>query len=90
MNKIKKRVNGVFAALTSPEAILWGKHLSCFAEEFTGDKAKALQIRNELLAELPEGERLRAHVYASLGDALDRAEGNVAEESCLLRKKPWK
>ena len=67
-----------FAALTSPEAILWGKHYRAFAEEFAGDKAKALQIRNELLAELPEGERLRAHVYASLGDALDRAEGNVA------------
>ncbi len=39
-----------FAALTSPEAILWGKHYRAFAEEFTGDKAKALQIRNELLA----------------------------------------
>ena len=75
-----------FAALTSPEAILWGKHYRAFAEEFAGDKAKALQIRNELLAELPEGERLRAHVYASLGDALDRAEGNVAEEAAYYEK----
>ena len=30
-----------FAALTSPEAILWGKHYRAFAEEFAGDKAKA-------------------------------------------------
>lgn len=75
-----------FAALTSPEAILWGKHYRAFAEEFAGDKAKALQIRNELLAELPEGERLRAHVYAALGDALDRAEGNVAEEAAYYEK----
>ena len=37
-------------------------------------------------AELPEGERLRAHVYASLGDALDRAEGNVAEEAAYYEK----
>ena len=32
-----------FAALTSPEAILWGKHYRAFVEEFTGDKA-LLQI----------------------------------------------
>ena len=75
-----------FAALTSPEAILWGQHYRAFVEEFAGDKAKALQIRNDLLAELPEGERLRAHVYASLGDALDRAEGNVAEEAAYYEK----
>ena len=75
-----------FAALTSPEAILWGKHYRAFVEEFTGDKAKALQIRNDLLAELPEGERLRAHVYAALGDALDRAEGSVAEEAAYYEK----
>ena len=63
-----------------------GKALSCFCRRITGDKAKALQIRNELLAELPEGERLRAHVYAALGDALDRAEGSVAEEAAYYEK----
>ena len=45
-----------------------------------------MQIRNDLLAELPEGERLRAHVYAALGDALDRAEGSVAEEAAYYEK----
>ena len=29
---------------------------------------------------------MRAHVYASLGDALDRAEGNVAEEAAYYEK----
>ena len=85
-NKIKKRVNGVLQLSLLPKLVLWGKHYRAFAEEFAGDKAKALQIRNELLAELPEGERLRAHVYAALGDALDRAEGNVAEEAAYYEK----
>ena len=73
-----------FAALSSPEAILWGKHYRAFAEEFTGNKEKALQIRQDLLAELPEGDRLRAHVYAAMGDALDRGEGKIAEEALSL------
>ena len=88
VNKIKKR-GTAFCRSHSPEAIWWGKHYRAFVEEFTGDKAKALQIRNDLLAELPEGERLRAHVYASLGDAPDRAEGNVAEEAAYYEKL-WK
>lgn len=75
-----------FAALSSPEAILWGKHYRAFAEEFTGSKEKALQMRQELLDELPEGERLRAHVYAALGDALDRADGDVAEMAACYEK----
>ena len=29
---------------------------------------------------------MRAHVYAALGDALDRAEGNVAEEAAYYEK----
>ena len=88
-NKIKKRGERRFAALTSPEAILWGKHYRAFAEEFAGDKAKALQIRNELLAELPEGERLRAHVYAALGM---RSTGRKVtwQRKLLITKKPWK
>lgn len=75
-----------FAALSSPEAILWGKHYRAFAEEFTGNKEKALQIRQDLLAELPEGDRLRAHVYAAMGDALDRGEGKIAEEAACYEK----
>ena len=75
-----------FAALSSPEAILWGKHYRAFAEEFTGNKEKALQIRQDLLAELPEGYRLRAHVYAAMGDALDRGEGKIAEEAACYEK----
>ena len=75
-----------FAALSSPEAILWGKHYRAFAEEFTGNKEKALQIRQDLLAELPEGDRLRAHVYAAMGDALDRGEGKRAEEAACYEK----
>ena len=75
-----------FAALSSPEAILWGKHYRAFAEEFTGNKEKALQIRQDLLAELPEGDRLRAHVYAAMGDALDRGEGKIAEEAVCYEK----
>ena len=62
-----------FAALSSPE-------------EFTGNKEKALQIRQDLLAELPEGDRLRAHVYAAMGDALDRGEGKIAEEAACYEK----
>lgn len=75
-----------FAALTSPEAILWGKHYRAFAEEFTGSKEKALQMRQALLDELPEGHRLRAHVYAAMGDALDRADGDVAEAAACYEK----
>ena len=75
-----------FAALSSPEAILWGKHYRAFAEEFTGNKEKALQIRQDLLAALPEGDRLRAHVYAAMGDALDRGEGKIAEEAACYEK----
>ena len=75
-----------FVALSSPEAILWGKHYRAFAEEFTGNKEKALQIRQDLLAELPEGDRLRAHVYAAMGDALDRGEGKIAEEAACYEK----
>ena len=75
-----------FAALSSPEAILWGKHYRAFAEEFTGNKEKALQIRQDLLAELPGGDRLRAHVYAAMGDALDRGEGKIAEEAACYEK----
>ena len=75
-----------FAALSSPEAILWGKHYRAFAEEFTGNKEKELQIRQDLLAELPEGDRLRAHVYAAMGDALDRGEGKIAEEAACYEK----
>ena len=74
------------AALSSPEAILWGKHYRAFAEEFTGYKEKALQLRQDLLAELPEGDRLRAHVYAAMGDALDRGEGKIAEEAACYEK----
>ena len=79
-------MNGVLQLSLLPKLFYGESIIVLFAEEFAGDKAKALQIRNELLAELPEGERLRAHVYASLGDALDRAEGNVAEEAAYYEK----
>ena len=75
-----------FAALSSPEAIYWGKYYRAFIEEFTGNKEKALTMRRELLGELPEGHRLRAHIYAALGDMLDREEGNVAEEAAYFEK----
>lgn len=75
-----------FAALSSPEAIYWGKYYHAFIEEFTGNKEKALDMRQELLGELPEGHRLRAHIYAALGDMLDREEGNVAEEAAYFEK----
>ena len=45
-----------------------------------------MQIRQDLLAELPEGDRLRAHVYAAMGDALDRGEGKIAEEAACYEK----
>ena len=35
---------------------------------------------------LPEGDRLRAHVYAAMGDALDRGEGKIAEEAACYEK----
>ena len=75
-----------FAALSSPDAILWGKHYRAFAEEFTGSKERALQMRRELLDELPEGDRLQAHVYAAMGDALDSEEGDVAEIAACYEK----
>ena len=34
----------------------------------------------------PEGDRLRAHVYAAMGDALDRGEGKIAEEAACYEK----
>ena len=43
-------------------------------------------MRKELLDELPEGHRLRAHVYAAMGDALDIEEGSVAEEAACYEK----
>ena len=33
-----------------------------------------------------EGDRLRAHVYAAMGDALDRGEGKIAEEAACYEK----
>lgn len=75
-----------FAALSSPEAVFWGKYYRAFAEEFAGDKGKALQMRRELLDELPERHRLRAHVYAAMGDSLGREEGNVAAEAACYEK----
>ena len=51
-----------FEALSSPEAVLWGKYYRAYAEQHTGSKEKALLMRKELLGELPEGHRLRAHV----------------------------
>lgn len=75
-----------FEALSSPEAVLWGKYYRAYAEQHTGSKEKALLMRKELLGELPEGHRLRAHVYAAMGDALDVEEGNVAEEAACYEK----
>lgn len=75
-----------FAALSSPEAIYWGKYYRAFVEEFTGNKEKALNMRQELLDELPEKHRLCAHIYAALGDMLDREEGSVAEEAIYFEK----
>lgn len=75
-----------FAALSSPEALLWGKYYRAYAEQHTGSKEKALLMRKELLDELPEGHRLRAHVYAAMGDALDIEEGSVAEEAACYEK----
>ena len=75
-----------FAALSSPKAILWGRHYRAFAEEFTGNKEEATRMRLELLDELPSKDRLRAHVYAAMGDAFDREDGNVAEEAACYEK----
>ena len=75
-----------FAALSSPEALLWGKYYRAYAEQHTGSKEKALLMRKELLDELPEGHRLRAHVYAAMGDALDIEEGSVTEEAACYEK----
>lgn len=75
-----------FAALSSPEAVIWGKHYRAFAEEFTGNKEKAKQMRLELLDELPEGDRMRAHVYAAMGEAIDREKGEVSEIAACYEK----
>lgn len=63
-----------------------GKYYRAYAEQHTGSKEKALLMRKELLDELPEGHRLRAHVYAAMGDALDIEEGSVAEEAACYEK----
>lgn len=75
-----------FAALSSPEAVIWGKHYRAFAEEFTGNKEMAKQMRLELLDELPEGDRMRAHVYAAMGEAIDREKGEVSEIAACYEK----
>lgn len=60
-----------FEALSTPEAISWGKHYRAFIEDFRGDKEKAFRMRQELIDELPEKDRLRAYVFAAMGDAID-------------------
>lgn len=75
-----------FAALSSPEAVIWGKHYRAFAEEFTGNKEMAKQMRLELLDELPKGSRMRAHVYAAMGEAIDREKGEVSEIAACYEK----
>ena len=76
-----------FAALSSPEALLWGKYYRAYAEQHTGSKEKALLMRKELLDELPEGHRLRAHVYAAMGDALDIEDANHGSNLFLQQVK---
>ncbi len=79
-----------FAALSSPEAVWWGKLNRSYIAEFEGNKEEALRMRRELLADIPaSGERelrMRAQVYIAMGDALDREEGFVREEADCYEK----
>lgn len=79
-----------YAALSSQEARWWGELNRSFAIDWEGDKEKALRMREKLLEEIPddslENRRIRAYVYAAMGDALDREEGRVAEEAAYYEK----
>lgn len=75
-----------FAALSSPEAVIWGKYYRAFTEEFGGNKEKAMKMRQEMLEELPEDHRMRAFIYSCMGDALDREDADVKEVVACYEK----
>lgn len=86
----KEEAERRFAALSSPEAILWGKLNRSYIADAEGNKEEAMKIREELLEEIPEEgwefKSMRAYVYAAMGDALDREADGVTEEVAYYEK----
>lgn len=86
----KEEAERRFAALSSPEAILWGKLNRAYIESTEGNKEKAQKILQELLDEVPEDgwefKSIRAYAYAEMGNILDREEDGVSEEAACYEK----
>jgi hypothetical protein len=82
--QIKRRANDVCYSHFS-RSYFMGNHYRAFVEEFTGDKAKALQIRNDLLAELPK-ENVCVLMYMQHWETRSTGGRQCGRGSCLLRK----
>ncbi len=75
-----------FATLTTPEGLHWKKFYEACIENCAGHEEKAWELRQELLNELPEGDKMRANIYAIIGDELDNDETKVAEQAEYYEK----
>ena len=68
----------IFAKLTTPEGLRWKKFYQACIENYAGNEGQARQLRQELLEVLSEKDRMRAHIYAVIGDELDNDETKTA------------
>ncbi len=76
----------IFAKLTTPEGLRWKKFYQACIENYAGNEGQARQLRQELLEVLSEKDRMRAHIYAVIGDELDNDETKTAEQAEYYKK----
>lgn len=74
------------AAIQTPEGLRWKKFFQACIESYNDNKEKAQQLRQELLNELPENDRMVAHLYAVMGDELNEDATKVAEQAAYYEK----
>lgn len=77
-----------FATLTTPEGLHWKKFYEACIENCAGHEEKAWELRQELLKELPEGDKMRANIYAIIGDELDNDETKLPNKLSIM-KRHW-
>lgn len=75
-----------FAALKTPEGLRWKKFYQACIENLNENSEKAEALRQELMDELPENDRMRAHLYAAIADELDYDTEKVVEQAEYYKK----
>ncbi|MBC8592023.1 SEL1-like repeat protein [Oscillospiraceae bacterium N12] len=76
----------LFEQITSPEGLLWKKFYRACMESISGNPDKAMTLRQELLQELPEGAKMRANIYAAIGDDLNYDNTKITEQATWYEK----